>query len=356
MKILFLPNWVVNRSNIDIPDIQSPDKYIQGDKYWFFKYFPEDTEIDIIDVQANNILHKIEKKIKFYIWQALIAYKRQKKYDIIISHGAQSGLVLCLLRTMTFCKTPKHIIFDIGGMNGDRNNKTEVALIKFALQSNPYIICHSKVIVDNYKKHFLNLVDRTKFIPFGCDTEEFSPKEGVNKKNQIVTFGYNKRDYHTLIQAFKRIEHPGVKLKIIGIPYPPEEAKGNPDIEIIPKVPIKILKEEIQASRFVVIPLPVYNYSYGQMSFLQSMSIGKPVIVTETPSSVDYYLPQQKAMITVKPYDIEDMKEKIESLLNNNQLLMAATNEARPYVQKFFPEEVMGKEISKFVHNIIKRK
>lgn len=86
------------------------------------------------------------------------------------------------------------------------------------------------------------------------------------------------------------------------------------------------------------------------------MSIGKPVIVTETPSSVDYYLPQQKAMITVKPYDIEDMKEKIESLLNNNQLLMAATNEARPYVQKFFPEEVMGKEVSKFVHNIIKRK
>lgn len=147
-----------------------------------------------------------------------------------------------------------------------------------------------------------------------------------------------------------------MKLKIIGLPHPLEDAKGNPYIKIVPKVPIEVLKEEIQASKFVIIPLPVFNYSYGQMSFLQSLSLGKAVIVTDTPSSTDYHLPQQKAITTVKPYDIEDMKEKIESFLNNNQLLTAATNEARPYVQNFFSEERMGKEIEKFIHNIIKQK
>lgn len=352
MKVLFLPNWTVKKSNTDLPNIQRPDKYIIGEHYWFFKYFQENTKVDIIDIHNNNMLYKIEHKIKFYIWQAFLAYRVQRKYDVIISHGAQSGLVLSLLRTLTFRKKPKHIIFDIGGMNGGRNNKIEVILIKFALLSNPYIICHSKIIIDNYKKYFPNLVNRTQFIPFGCNTEEFKPKESINKKEQITAFGYAKRDYHTLIEAFKKIEHPNVKLKIIGIPQPFEEAKDCPNIEIIPKVSIDTLKEEIQASKFIVIPLPIFNYSYGQMSFLQSMSLGKAVIVTDTPSSTDYHLPQQKAITTVKPYDIEDMKEKIESFLNNNQLLTAATNEARPYVQNFFSEERMGKEIEKFIHNI----
>lgn len=353
MNILFLPNWVVKISKVDLPETQCPDKYIIEKPYWFFRHFTNKPHVDVIDIQPNNCLHKIENKIKFYIWQAFLAYKVQNKYDVIISHGAQSGLVLSLLRTLTFCKSPKHIIFDIGGMNGGRNNKIEIAMIKFALLSNPSIICHSKIIIDNYKKHFQNLVSKTKFIPFGCNTEEFCPKKNVTEKNQIIAFGYAKRDYHTLIEAFKRINHPDVKLKIIGLPHPLEEAKGNPFIEIIPKVPIEMLKQEIQASKFVIIPLPVFDYSYGQMSFLQSMSLGKAVIVTDTPSSADYHLPQQKAFTAVKPYDIEDMKEKIENFLNNKQLLIEATNEARPYVRNFFSEERMGKEIEQFIHNII---
>lgn len=162
MKILFLPNWVVKGSNIDLPETQCPDKYITGKPYWFFRHFANEPHVDVIDIQPNNCLHKI----KFYIWQAFLAYKVQNKYDIIMSHGAQSGLVLSLLRTLTFCKNPKHIIFDIGGMNGGRNNKMEIAMIKFALLGKPYIICHSKIIMDNYRKHFQNLVSKNPIHSF----------------------------------------------------------------------------------------------------------------------------------------------------------------------------------------------
>ena len=50
MKILFIPNWRVNRLSTDVPTIQAPDKQVQGEPYWFFKYFPEGTQVDIIDI------------------------------------------------------------------------------------------------------------------------------------------------------------------------------------------------------------------------------------------------------------------------------------------------------------------
>ena len=86
MKILFLPNWQVHCLDEDDNSIQAPDKHIKGEKYWFFKYFPADTEVDIIDIRRTNILHKLEKKIKFYIWQAILAFFKSKNYDVIISH------------------------------------------------------------------------------------------------------------------------------------------------------------------------------------------------------------------------------------------------------------------------------
>ena len=63
MKILFIPNWRVNRLSTDVPTIQAPDKQVQGEPYWFFKYFPEGTQVDIIDIGEENQFRKIEHKI-----------------------------------------------------------------------------------------------------------------------------------------------------------------------------------------------------------------------------------------------------------------------------------------------------
>lgn len=98
MRILFLPNWSVHQLNIDNVRWQAPDKDVKGQPYWFFRYFPSDTLVDVLDVRPHNILAKIEHKIKFYIYQGFLAYSKMNNYDIVISHGAQSGVMLALLR------------------------------------------------------------------------------------------------------------------------------------------------------------------------------------------------------------------------------------------------------------------
>ncbi|MDP2229623.1 glycosyltransferase family 4 protein [Methylotenera sp.] len=343
MKILFLPNWKVHQLDTDVQNIQAPDKQVKGLPYWFFRYFSGPCEVDIIDFQKNNALSFLEKKCNTYLWQGIKAFAKDSDYDVVISHGAQSGLMYSLLRTLTFRKKPVHIIFDIGGMNGARNNKIENTLIGFLLKSNPSIICHSKVIIENYKKTFSNLVKRSRYIPFGVDVDDFSPQLNTGAEDYVLSFGTSKRDYQTLLEAWSDID-TCKKLRLIGY----GQSTSLPNVEVIRKVSIAELRMQIANSFFVVIPLPVFNYSYGQMSFLQSMSMGKTVIVTATPSSVEY-LHDGKGSFFVKPYDVKDMREKIELLLNNKKLLDQTSSKSRKYVIENFSEKQMAENIEAFI-------
>ena len=354
MRILFLPNWEVRIGETDFPDLQSADKYETGGKYWFFRYFPEDTAVDIIDVQPGNLLHKVEKRIKIYIVQAIRAFRASRDYDVVISHGAQSGLVLSLLRTLTFRRRPRHIIFDIGGMNGGRAGRLECVMIRFALMSGPWIVCHSRVIIENYRKRFPGLAGRSMFIPFGVDTEEFRPKTDIREERQVLSFGYAKRDYKTLVEAWRMLGCRGdTVLKIIGV-NKLEGAEGCPDLEVLPRVPVERLKEEIGKSLFVVLPLPVYEYSYGQMSLLQSMSMGKAVMATKTPGTADYCTDlSDGGFIPLRPYDAEDMKRKMEMLLNDDALRKELGAKSRACVQRNFSEAGMGRAIYGWVEHVL---
>jgi glycosyltransferase involved in cell wall biosynthesis len=275
------------------------------------------------------------------------AFFKASDYDVVISHGAQSGLMYSLLSTLTLRKNPPHLIFDIGGMNGARNNKIENLLIRFVLKSNPYIICHSKVIIDNYKNTFSNLLGRSQYISFGVDVDDFSCQECGGNKDYILSFGTSKRDYQTLLKAWSRIK-TDKKLRLIGY----AGSVVSPNVEIVEKVSIGELRLQIANALFVVIPLPVFNYSYGQMSFLQSMSMGKTVIVTETPSSIDY-LQDGRGAFLVRPYDVADMKAKIELLLNDTNVLDLSNGKSRQYVIENFSEKQMAEKVEKFIQAVL---
>jgi len=348
MKILFLPNWTVTHSDTDIPGLQSPDKYIYGKPYWFFKYFPEDTQVDVIDFQAQSRWHGIEKKIKFYIVQAVLAFNKAQRYDVVISHGAQSGLVYALLsRFRKKAQRPLHVIIDVGAMNGGRTNRIETTVIRWALKSHPAIIYHSSIQQAYYETVYKGLIQQSRFIPFGANLEEFYP-QGLPTAGYVLSFGYGKRDYPTLLSAWREID-TSAQLFIMGDTT--IESRGN--IVSFPKSPVSVLKQYIAGCLFVVIPLPVFNYSYGQMSFLQSMAMGKPVIVTRTPSSIDYLQDAQGAF-WVNPYDKEDMKSKIEFLLARKDQLDGLGMQARKYIEDYhFDEQAMAEKIQAFIHTLV---
>ena len=346
-----LVDWQVRRLEADSDTISSPDKLVGKNPYWFFKYWPDPlVEIDVIDFCKIPLIHAFESRaLHFYVVQSLIAFVKRKKYDLIISHGARSALVFALLRSAMKDRLPLHIVIDVGSFNGGRDNQKELYLVKKASRSLGGIVAHSSIQSEYYKKH-LSLVPH-RFIHFGIDKDDFAP-QNLQQQDYILSFGSLYRDYPTLIEAWKRIKHDKVRLKIIGVDNVPGVDRLPDNVDIAGRVPINILKGNIARARFVVIPLPHYNYSYGQMSFLQSMAQGKSCIVTKTPSTYDYLTDNEDALL-VRAFDKEDLAEKIMTLLHNDVLNNKIAKNARETIENKYNEEKMAGELYNFISDII---
>ena len=139
-----LVNWKVEYTSCTPKDKQPPDYVADGEKYWFFRYFPDAIQADVIDIRSFSALEHFEKnKLRFYIWQTLRILPRLKNYDVVLSHGMQSGIVLCLLRHMFGKGKYKHIVFDIGAFNSAKENGKALKLMQFASKSLDGVIYHT---------------------------------------------------------------------------------------------------------------------------------------------------------------------------------------------------------------------
>ena len=353
-RILVLVNWDVHKVNGTSSDFQSPNVIEAGEKYWFFKYWPDqNVQVDVIDFCKLPLLHHIERFwLKFYVVQAFKALFQMRKYDLVISHGAQSGVLLAFIRSLFNIKSPPHVIIDVGCFNGGRNKKTELLPLRFAVRSIHGVISHCSQQKGYYENCLPQLREKHRFVPFGTDPDFFKPLKrrlageplDNNADNYIVCVGYIKRDWPTLIQAFDHLEGE-VKVRLvgaksaIGFKFPD---KVRPRIECLPYVKITALKEILADARFMVLPLPYFEYSFGQMTLLQTMSMGKAVIVTEVPGISDYVQDGHNALL-VQPYDWKDLKDKMELLLNDERVIEKLGGNARRSILDKYNEGELAK-------------
>ena len=355
MKILFLPNWKVEYCTNKPSDKQPPDYYVKGQDYWFFRYFEDKPEVDVLDISSTKWLESFEKsRIKFYIWQALRAIPKLNKYDIVISHGMQSGVVVSLWRKIlkTRCK---HVVFDIGSFNSAAESGGALKLMQLASNSIDGIIYHTSSQKEYYQKFFPWLVDRSRFIRFGTDADFFATDENENlsveeKEKYCICVGYAKRDWDTVSEAFKMAGCTDLELRMIG--HVEDKFKGIPGINQIERVPIKELIEQIKHASFGILPLKSFNYSYGQMTLMQQMALGKTVIASKVPSLVDY-VEDMKTAVLYEPENVKELSQKIKMLVLDDKLRNEIGSNAKDFIHDTCNETIMAKEIEGFLKSLL---
>lgn len=366
MKILMLVNWKIEYVGKIPTDKQPPDYYIQGEDYWFFRYFKNRSEIqvDVVDIHSFQALEKFEKnKIRFYVWQTLKILPKLKKYDLVLSHGMQSGIVLCLWRRLLGKGKYKHIVFDIGAFNSAKEEGKALKLMQFASKTLDGVIYHTAMQKEYYEKCHPWLLDRSKYIAFGTDAEFFDDAgsndefdgrkeknlktESETKKQYILSIGYNKRDWDTLINAYEKLD-TDVELHLLGND---SWKTDNPNIKILPPVPVKEMMKRIEGCLFGVLPLKWFNYSYGQMTLMQQMALGKAVVVSEVPSVKDYATDGVDACF-YPPEDEDALAKKMKILLEDDGLREKIGQEAALTVKEKINEKIMAGEIEEFVCKI----
>jgi glycosyltransferase involved in cell wall biosynthesis len=173
--------------------------------------------------------------------------------------------------------------------------------------------------------------------------------ENLDVQNTILSVGYSKRDWKTLIRAFDDVKDKSVVLKIIGRN---DLILNNQNIILEKYIPINQLIEEIRKCKFVVVPLEYFNYSFGQMTVLQAMSLGKAVIASKVPSLEDYIIDGETGLF-YESGNADDLSNKISFLLNNNDLIVKLGVNSRKAIEQKFNEKEMAKEIHNFLNLIL---
>ena len=157
MKILMLVNWPVNKKNFNKSELQSSN-FFDGKEYWFFKnILNQNDKIDVIGLETCPKISKFEYRFfKVYIFQTIKNLFKFNSYDVVISHGANSGIILAFIRR--FFKTRyKHVLFDIGSFrSAEKGNGFVNKLIKFASKSIDYVFYHFL----QYERCFLNCLNQ----------------------------------------------------------------------------------------------------------------------------------------------------------------------------------------------------
>lgn len=362
-KILMLVNWKVEYCRQNPTDKQPPDFVAEGQPYWFYRYFKEPVQVDVLDVSSLPVIERFEReKLRFYVLQALRAIPRLHKYDLVVSHGMQSGVAISLWRRF-FPGKVKHVVFDIGSFNSAAESGVALRMMQFASRSIEGVIYHTSTQKDYYEKCFPWIVPHAQFIRFGTDSLFFRAEGGGGQKKFpfILCVGYDKRDWDTLIRAYalltwKRPADAPV-LKLIGrekyqLPEGvelPEAAK----LETLPYIPVRQLMEQIQEAAFCVLPLESFNYSFGQMTLLQQMALGKAVIVARVPSMLDYVQDGKNALF-YETGNENDLCEKMQLLLDNVDLCKLLGKQAGAYVREEHNEKDMALQIEAFYRKVLK--
>lgn len=353
MKILMLVNWKIEYCNSVPKSKQPPDYCIKGEDYWFYRYFKNTPEVDVIDISSFPALENFEKnKLHFYIHQGLKAVPRLDKYDLVVSHGMPSAVIVALWQRL-FKKKVKHIVFDIGCFNSAAESGRIMKIMQYVSKSIDGIIYHTKCQKEYYEKYYPWLVDKSEFIRFGTDLEFFdsgSLKKSSDYGKYIVCIGASRRDWDTLIKAYKLLD-TDLELRIIG--HTDEKYNGIKGVKQIPFIPVTDMINQIYNARLCVLPLEAFNYSYGQMTFLQQMALGKCVIAADVPS-LKGYAEDKKTAVFYEAKNENSLKDAVKFVLDNPEEEAKIVSNARDYLKNECNEKIMAEQIESFYLKILK--
>jgi len=210
-------------------------------------------------------------------------------------------------------------------------------LKKYNILGVPFFLLEKK-----YPRKFKNIITVSESLneKFGLKGKVIS--NGVDfvdeelKIGQYVLFSgrldINQKGIDLIIEVFKRLEN--IKLVVAGDGKDKDNflrmIQNISNIEYIGRVAGKTKLDLIKNAKFLIMPS---RFEGQGIVALESASMGKPVIVSDIPEL--RYVVENGFGISFKNEDIEDFKEKISYLWNNEDLILKMGKKGIEYAKKF---------------------
>ena len=172
--------------------------------------------------------------------------------------------------------------------------------------------------------------DFVHFVPFGVDVDYFSASATrVKTETNVLTIGADpNRDFPLLFALAKA--RPEYSIEIVTSKDHMQRWDKVPgNVKVLCDIPLAHMKDRMEASTAVLLPIKENSYSGATTTLLQAMAMEKPVIVSRVGAIRDgYHLKDGCNCLLVRPGNKEEFIRKTDLLLSNTRLQKSLADNA----------------------------
>ena len=322
----------------------------------------EGVTVHSLDIQ-DNVMKKTSEKGKLEYLKRVSRVKKlvnEIKPDILHAHYASSyGLLGALTNYHPY------IISAWGSDVYDFPIKSPVHkfIIKYNLKKADYILSTSKVMKEETAKYTNKDIMVT---PFGVDINRFVPNKIDKDEITIGTIKTLEEKYgiQYLVKAFKVIKDrnpdKNIKLRIGGkgrqegyLKELVKELKIQEDVTFLGFVDKNNIVKEFQNFDIAVFPSTLDSESFG-VAAVEAEACGTPVVVSDVGGLMESTKPNVTSLVA-KKNSVEDLADKIEKLVLDDELRIKMGDAARKFVEDNYSLEENFNDVNKLYEKILNK-
>ncbi len=219
-------------------------------------------------------------------------------------------LMFALVRALPFAARPRLVFtpFIYTQRTSSAVNHVRLLYYRFVMRRVSCAVCHSRLEVERYQALFAGCRTEFVFVPWGGYVPapdevlaRASNQPAVGRLPRVVSAGRSGRDYPALVRATENLSCHTVVIcnerpALGGV-------TASETVEVLTACFGMDCLAQLLVAAVVVVPLRVEDISAGQMVLIQTMALGRPLVVTRTPTICDYLRDGDTALLVPRGDD-----------------------------------------------------
>ncbi|MBK4218137.1 glycosyltransferase family 4 protein [Paracoccus caeni] len=333
--------WAVAAPYFDNPPAKWLDDLITDERLSFEKIF---TPRSHMSWHSRKSAVTSSSEWLTHLRQAFQAFRRRP--DGVITSFPQ--LAMCAGLIKKFGRSKPAIIaynYNLGELRAGRRQK----LARLVADQIDIYVVHSPQEVESYAEYLGLPRERFRFVPLQRGQIPLGRQED-SEKPFILAMGSAKRDYPTLLKA---VDELGIPTVIVTKAADIQALPASPHVRFLSDLSQMECLELLSRARISVTPLSNLQTASGQITFVNAMQLGVPVIATRSPGT-DGYIDHEHDGLLVEAGNVQDLTGQIRRLWNDahfrdvlgqNALHTAAARFSDKAAAQSLQEMVLGLQI-----------
>lgn len=291
-----------------------------------------------------------QRSTPFAIW---IQHWRQSRRGLqadcagLVTVFPQLALTAAIQKTFSPARRRKPLLawcFNVG----ERPPWPSPLLARIFLRHVDQFVVHSRGEIDTLHRWFGIPRGKIAFVPLQRAPIAVTATED-SADPFVLAMGSANRDYATMIDAIR-----GLPLRLVLVASPRSLAglEIPANVEVANGLTAQQCRELAQRARINVVPLADVDTASGQVTIVEALRMGRPLIATRGVGSVDYIVDGDNALL-VEARDVTALRQAIIRLWDDHGLRDRLSRNALVYAEGNLSDEMAASKLAEMLDKLV---